>query len=252
MLEHSHPLYQHDIPYPSSINIGKLGSGSAFTSDKCNGARKTHRIIIEEFHEAEEALRKDDSDHIRVLEVDCWNHLRNLWLVGITKALSTLLVSTIRGGLNEIDLRLRLLTSIASVLCSVDKKFSLCDNYPKVHGDIFREWIETYHPGVLLLHVERALWSRQYLAFKGSEALYMNHPYWIEFLNERLRMTRDNLLQYNIFIILSSLEMTVLARLCDIIHITICLPTRWLAGNCHILDYYNWSVRSMGRIVDKL
>ena len=35
--------------------------------DTCNGARKTRRIIVEKVHMAVEALRKDDSDEIRVL-----------------------------------------------------------------------------------------------------------------------------------------------------------------------------------------
>ena len=80
----------------------------------------------------------------------------------------------------------------------------------------------------------------------------MHTPCWIEFLDERLWTPEYDILQENIFIILSSLEMTALARLCDIIHITICLPTRWLAGSCHILSCYNCSVLSMGRMVDEL
>ena len=46
--------------------------------------------------------------------------------------------------------------------------------------------------------------------------------------------------------------MTALSRLCDIIHITICLTTRWLAGNFHIIADYDWSVPSMGIMVDEL
>ena len=80
----------------------------------------------------------------------------------------------------------------------------------------------------------------------------MKHPYWIEFLDERMRMPRDTILQENIFITILSLKTTALSRFSDIIHITICLPTRWLVGNCHILDDYNWYVRSIGKIVDKL
>ena len=90
-MEHSHPSYQHNIPYPSSINIGNLGSGGALTSDTCNGSRKTRRFIVEQVHEAEKDLRKDDSDDIRVLEVDYLNHLINMWIRGITKDLFTLL-----------------------------------------------------------------------------------------------------------------------------------------------------------------
>ena len=70
VLYYSHPLYQHDIPDPISMNIGKLGSGFALTSYTWDGARKTRLIIFEQVHEAAEALQKDDSDEISVLEVD--------------------------------------------------------------------------------------------------------------------------------------------------------------------------------------
>ena len=73
------------------MNIGKLGSGSYLKLDICNGARKTIRLIIEQVNEAVEDLRKYDSDDILVLEVDCWNHFKNVWLGGVTNALSNLL-----------------------------------------------------------------------------------------------------------------------------------------------------------------
>ena len=65
-------------------------------------------------------------------------------------------------------------------------------------------------------------------------------------------MPRDNILKENLFIIISSLEITELDRLCAIIHITICMTTCWLAGNCHILSDYNWYVCFMGGIFDEL
>ena len=63
----------------------------------------------------------------------------------------------------------------------------------------------------------------------------MHHLYWIDFLYKRLRTPGNNIMQDNIFIILSSLEMTSLARVYAIIHITIYLPTLWLVDNCQIL-----------------
>ena len=131
MLKHSHPSYQHNIPDPRSMNIGKLGIGGALTSDTCNGAGKTLRLIVEQGYEAAEALRKDEYYYIRVLAVDFWNQLRNVWPGGTTKELYTLLGNTMREELDEINLRLRVLTSIKSVLHAVNKYFSLCDNYLK-------------------------------------------------------------------------------------------------------------------------
>ena len=49
------------------MKIGKLGSGVALTLDTCNWARKTVYLIVDQVHEAAEALRKDNSNDIRVL-----------------------------------------------------------------------------------------------------------------------------------------------------------------------------------------
>ena len=98
---------------------------------------------------------------------------------------------------------------------------------------------------MVLLHIDRASRSHQNLYVEWEVSVYMNRPYWIEFLD-------DNILQENIFIIISSLVMTVLARLCAITHTTIYLLTRWLAGNCHITSGYSWSVYYMERMVDDL
>ena len=104
-----------------SMNIGKLESGGALKADTCNWASNMRLNIVEQIHAAEEALRKNDYDDIRVLEVDWSNHLKNLWIGGMTKALYTLLGSTEREELYGIDLWLRFLTGIKSVLCAINK-----------------------------------------------------------------------------------------------------------------------------------
>ena len=80
--------------------------------------------------------------------------------------------------------------------------------------------------------------------------MYMNPPYWIEFLDEILRTHGNNILQNNICIIFSSLEIMTLDRLCAIIHITIYLMTRWLEGNVQIIADYKWSEGSIERTFD--
>ena len=59
MLEHSNPSYQNDIRDLRSVKIGKFGSGGALTSDTCNGANKTRRIIVDQVHESEEDFLKN-------------------------------------------------------------------------------------------------------------------------------------------------------------------------------------------------
>ena len=186
-----------------------------------------------------------------ILEVDCWNHLRNVWLGGMTKSVSTYLKNYLGSDLDCIDSRLRVSPNIESILRAADKEFSLSANYPKGHGELFHKWIEEHHPGAILFHVERTSGSRQDICVEGAGAIYWNQKYWIEFLDERLR-TGDNILQENLFIVLSSCEMLALARVCAIVYLSICIPTRWLAGNSQKLEKYNWSIRSMGKVVDIL
>ena len=109
---------------------------------------------------------------MNVLEVDCWNHLRNVWLGGMTKALSIHLRGILLNDLDNIDKKLRVSTSIENILRAVDKEFSLAANYPKGHGELFRKWIETHHPDAVLLHVERTAGSRQDMCVEGAGTIY--------------------------------------------------------------------------------
>jgi len=117
-----------------------------------------------------------------------------------------------------------------------------------------------YHPGALLLHVERAAGSRQDLCTEGSLAVYMNYPFYVEFLDEMLRKANSghtadkdgSILQRNLLVALTSREMIALARFLSIMHISVCMPFRWLAGSTHMLAIYDWGPMSMGRALDTL
>ena len=60
-----------------------------------------------------------------ILEVDCWNHLRNVWLGGMTKSLSAHLREYLSDDLELIDPKLRVYPSIDMILRAVDKEFCL-------------------------------------------------------------------------------------------------------------------------------
>ena len=51
---------------------------------------------------------------------------------------------------------------------------------------------------------------------------------------------------------LTSEEMIALVRLLSILHISICMPFRWLAGKSHELKHRNWGPMSLGRVLDTL
>ena len=69
------------------------------------------------------------------------------------------------------------------------------------------------------------------------------------------RRTKDgqaNILQKNFFVALSSSEMIALTCLLSILHLSIVVPFRWLAGKTHELKEYNSSLLLMGRVLDTL
>ena len=112
------PDYEHDIPNCTDINISKLGASEALTSNICNSARRTRRLLLNSITDASNNLGKRKGI---ILEVDCWNHLRNIWLGGLTKALSGYLRNILQNYLDHIDPRLRVTSGIDSVLRAVDK-----------------------------------------------------------------------------------------------------------------------------------
>ena len=191
VIEIKYPLYKHDISDDDAMSIGKLGEGGTVNTDTCNAARKTRRILVSSIANAADEMNVSRRN---ILEVDCWNHLRNVWLGGMTKELSIFLRNSMTSKRDCIDTRLRVTTSIEAILRAVDKEFSLAANYPKGHGELFRKWMDTHHPGAMLLHVERTSGSRQDLCVEGSGAIYWNQKYWIELIDERLRTPGDNIL----------------------------------------------------------
>ena len=98
--------------------------------------------------------------------------------------------------------------------------------------------------------------------YKSNQHLYLLlltffhhlYRYCVEFLDECLEAHKDNILQENLFIVLTSMEMISLCRVMAILHYKICMPMRWLAGNTHKIGSagYNWSARSMRRPIDAL
>ena len=151
------PNHPHDIPGAHEMNIGKLGSGGAVTSDTCNAALKTSRLLEEAIVTAAKEMGNEEP---AVLQIRCWNHLRNVWVGGMTKKLSAHLNDVLHDELKAIDFRLRVSTSFESVLRALDKEFSLCANYPKGHGEEFLPWMELRHPGALLCCMSRAQRAR--------------------------------------------------------------------------------------------
>ena len=231
------------IPNVDTIDIKKLTDG-AVTTDTCNSAQKTRRILVNIVSEIEGGV---------VHEQDCFHHLRNVWINGVAKAVSGFMKEYLSDSLDDISSFLRISPDLAHIIRAYHKEFSLTANYPKGHGELFRDWITKNYPMEFLLHAERASGNRQDVICMGADAVYINRPLNVEFLDQRLRIKDNaNILQENLFIVLSSLEMIAVSRLFSILHVAIVIPFRWLAGNTHKLAHRKWGARSMGRAVDIL
>ena len=136
-------------------------------SDTCNGAQKQKRLLNNE-------IKKASPDGIGAAVDDCHHHLRNIWFSAAMKALSKYLSDFLKDHLDEISSHLRVTCSMEAVIRTAHKGFSLCNNYPKGFGEKFKPYVEEFHPGALLFHVERVSGSRQDIAVEGACAIYWN------------------------------------------------------------------------------
>ena len=205
-----------------------------------------------------DSVRSDDSaskptNPALAMESYCHHHIRNVWWGGLVKETSRILRDALAGSLDGIDARLRIQPNMKNILRALDKCFSLPANYPKGNGTEFKYWAKRYHPDTPLVPVTRTTGARHDMVLEGAAAAYINAWLYKRFLYEALSTPdADNILQENLFIILSSVEMTALSRLFAILHYSINLPMRWLAGKTHTLAEYDWSMRKMGTAIDRL
>ena len=82
-----------------------------------------------------------------VHEQDCFNHLRNVRINGVAKAVSRFMNEYLKDSLDNISSFLRISSDLAHIIRAYHKEFSLTSNYPKGHGEFFREWMRENYPG---------------------------------------------------------------------------------------------------------
>lgn len=83
-------------PDPAQCSLHRLGGGGALITDTCDTARKSRRLLKEliatqvQDHLGPEtwgALTEDERKAaVRVHQVDCWQHLRNIFLAEMSNA----------------------------------------------------------------------------------------------------------------------------------------------------------------------
>lgn len=96
MFERMHPMEKWTGPDPSRCSLHRLGGGGAIITDTCNTARKSRQLLAElvarqvQDHlgtEAWEAMSEAERNAaVRTHNVDCWQHLRNIFLAEMSRA----------------------------------------------------------------------------------------------------------------------------------------------------------------------
>ena len=125
------PTCNYLLPMAESIDFSKIGEGEVLTTNTCNSALKTRRILVETVGIGQE-----------VYEMDYMHHLRNVWFKGVEKAITSHLNICLKDSLDTIDSSLRVSTSMTALTRVFDKEFSFCANYPKGHGMLFCQWMK--------------------------------------------------------------------------------------------------------------
>ena len=76
----------------------------------------------------------------------------------------------------------------------------------------------------------------------------------LNILDECLWAQKNSVLQVNLFLVLTSLEMVALCWVMAILYFKICMPMQLLTRITHFLGLcgYNWSSHSMGKTIDAL
>ena len=196
-------------------------------TNTCNSARNLSSLLVEDVTKIceEKSLEKGEyTANVLIMRTYCYNHLRNVWIGSITKHISKYLDDILDCDLEAIESSYRVSTIMDDVLRSIDKEFSLPENYPKGHGYVFKNWMKKCHPGALLVPVARTSGSQQDLAVEGAAAVYWNRRYYVPFLYQCLGASKENILQKNLFYILTSEEIIALTRVFAIFHFTVCMP----------------------------
>ena len=120
------------------------------------------------------------------------------------------------------------------------KCFNLSSNYPKGDGDDFRAFMEDYYPNQILQHVKSVNGNHQDIVTESAGPIYCNRPLHVEHLDKRLRCYNEsNILEENLFILMTSLPVVALLRTHSILHLSIVMPVYWLAANTHLLGAHN-------------
>ena len=120
-------------PEPEALSMARLAGGGAIQSDTCNTAEKAKRLLIEmigEMHreemgeEAWSKMSKDEQEKSgRVHALDCWQHLRNIFLKEMSSAQAKHVAQELKPHLDSFTSWERMTTDYSQLLRAAYKEF---------------------------------------------------------------------------------------------------------------------------------
>lgn len=178
-------MYPNEIwtgPDANDCSLRRLGGGGAIMSDTCNAARCAKGLLAELVaKQVEEALRPELWDAmtederkaaVRTHQVDCWGHMRNIFLEHMSVELAAHVKAELQPELETFAAWERMTTEYSQLVRACYKEFHHGCRYYKGKGRPYSAWLRETHPTAFVMHLERADGSRQvrvrcYLAVHG-------------------------------------------------------------------------------------
>ena len=255
-----YPDYEWTGPDAKLLSLGRLAGGGALQGDTCNTAQLTKEILTEMVAQAKQsemgaaawnALTKEEQQHeVRCHKLDCHNHMRNIFLGPMSKAMSKHLAVELKDHLAAFSSWDRMTTDFDQLLRACYKEFHHGNKYYKGKGREFWVWLKEHHPLAFVMHLERADGGRQDLDFDASVPIYLLRKHMVDFLHLHVfGADHSNVLEDFLYITLSALEYVAMLRANAVVDMLISRPLRWLAGKAYMLD--NFSPLSLGTVGKK-
>ena len=237
-------------PDETDLCLGRLGGGGALIGDTCNTAQKTKEILealiaaeVQERMGAEAwaALTEAEQKHAtRVHRLDCWQHMRNIFLNEMSKAQAAHVAEQLKPWLDEFTTWDRMTTDYSQLLRAAYKEFHVGNRYYKGKGREFQVWLENTYPKAFIMCLERAEGGRQDLDYDAAIPLYVMRPYIVEFLHTIVYgADHSNILEDFLYVSFKSTEFIAMTRANALIDLLVSRPMRWLSGNAYKLDNFS-------------
>ena len=255
-----YPQHKWQGPDPNRLSLARLAGGGAFQGDTCNTAQLTKEILADMVAEQKrremgaevwDALSEEERVHVtRTHKLDCWNHMRNIFLAPMSKAMAKQVATDLKQHLDAFTSWERMTTNFDQLLRACYKEFHHGNRYYKGKGREFWVWLKQNYPAVFVMHLERAEGGRQDLDYDAAVAMYIIRRYMVEFLHLHVfGADHSNILEDFLYITLSAVEYIAMLRANAIIDLLISRPLRFLSGSAYKLN--NFSPLSLGTVGKK-